>query len=241
MQNKYVGDIGDFGKYGLLRALCGVSPCDPRKKLSLGIVWYFNPDDSGVGGNRLEYLLNPARFRPCDPALFHALFWIVLTNQRDVTRIGDSDIFPRDTAFFPHPVPAQIVERRAWLNQSLADTARRELVFLDPDIGLANNLDSGDQPSRMHVYSNEVGRFASQGNSVVLYHSFNLDEKHSEQINRQAASLRHAGLENLSALRFKTVAPRAYFIIPNGRESEFASKIEAFLSGPWGHHFEQVL
>ena len=26
MQDRFVGDIGDFGKYGLLRALAGISP-----------------------------------------------------------------------------------------------------------------------------------------------------------------------------------------------------------------------
>ena len=38
MQNQYVGDIGDFGKYGLLRAISG----DP---LRLGVVWYLFPDE----------------------------------------------------------------------------------------------------------------------------------------------------------------------------------------------------
>lgn len=36
MQNKYVGDIGDFGKYGLLSYICNPSnSCS--KKLSLGL------------------------------------------------------------------------------------------------------------------------------------------------------------------------------------------------------------
>ena len=41
MQDRYVGDIGDFGKYGLLRALCG-------RDLYLGVVWYLIPDEGGL-------------------------------------------------------------------------------------------------------------------------------------------------------------------------------------------------
>ena len=47
MQDRFVGDIGDFGKYGLLRALRGIHPpADPC--LNLGLVWYV-PDCETVG------------------------------------------------------------------------------------------------------------------------------------------------------------------------------------------------
>ena len=35
MRHEYVGDIGDFGKYALLKALAG-------NDLTLGVVWYLN-------------------------------------------------------------------------------------------------------------------------------------------------------------------------------------------------------
>ena len=38
MQDRYAGDIGDFGKYGLLRALCGEDGHGPA--LRLGVLWY---------------------------------------------------------------------------------------------------------------------------------------------------------------------------------------------------------
>ena len=37
MQDRYFGDVGDFGKYGLLRALSGTYP--GAAPLRLGIVW----------------------------------------------------------------------------------------------------------------------------------------------------------------------------------------------------------
>ena len=56
MKNSYVGDIGDFGKYGLLRHLCGVTgkgtDGDP---LRLGVVWYLNE------GQGTDYLTDKSK------------------------------------------------------------------------------------------------------------------------------------------------------------------------------------
>ena len=40
MQNRYVADVGDFGKFELLRALVGVVDSDDGPRLSVGVVWY---------------------------------------------------------------------------------------------------------------------------------------------------------------------------------------------------------
>ena len=40
MQNRYVGDLGDFGKYGLLRSLCIPKRADAWLSLSAGLAWY---------------------------------------------------------------------------------------------------------------------------------------------------------------------------------------------------------
>ena len=56
MQDRFVGDVGDFAKYGLLRAI--------RKGKRLGIAWYLHPD------RNTEYLQQPKKFRPLDPEMF---------------------------------------------------------------------------------------------------------------------------------------------------------------------------
>ena len=40
VQDRYLGDVGDFGKYGLLRALCAVEPTwgTLTYDLSLGVI-----------------------------------------------------------------------------------------------------------------------------------------------------------------------------------------------------------
>ena len=56
MQDQYVGDIGDFGKYGLLREIFG-RPEVPESGcgLRLGAAWYLNADKQGSGGNMTDY------------------------------------------------------------------------------------------------------------------------------------------------------------------------------------------
>ena len=57
MQDRYTGDVGDFGKYGLLRWLCG----QDAAPLRLGVVWY-RADSSIINadppndGKHVEYL-----------------------------------------------------------------------------------------------------------------------------------------------------------------------------------------
>jgi hypothetical protein len=69
MKDQYVGDVGDFGKYGLLRALTGALDQTVQPQLSLGVNWYLTPDDpSSSAGSAREYL-EKANFKECDPLL----------------------------------------------------------------------------------------------------------------------------------------------------------------------------
>ena len=49
MKNQYVGDIGDYGKYALLRTLIA-------KEYSMGVNWYLTPDDGNTDGKYTDYL-----------------------------------------------------------------------------------------------------------------------------------------------------------------------------------------
>jgi hypothetical protein len=85
VKNQYLGDIGDFGKFGLLRALVGVS----NQPLSLGIVWYLTHDEPyNTCGRFLTYLEQPERYRHLDSELFDALRDIVNVRQHR-KRCGD--------------------------------------------------------------------------------------------------------------------------------------------------------
>ena len=70
MQNRYTGDIGDFSKLGLLRAL-------RAEGLSIGLNWYLTPDESHNSDGRHVGYLEKDAFRACDEELWLELKAIV--------------------------------------------------------------------------------------------------------------------------------------------------------------------
>ena len=83
MQNRYTGDIGDYVKYGLLRALV-----EGRR---LGVAWYLFPDKGNTGdGRHIEYLQSPDCWRSRDPDLFDTLKRIVEEIGRSVDAVEAS-------------------------------------------------------------------------------------------------------------------------------------------------------
>ena len=66
MQDRYVGDVGDFVKYALLRAIRGTK--------HLGVAWYLHPNAGPAGdGRHTAHLQNPDEWRHLDAELFDAL------------------------------------------------------------------------------------------------------------------------------------------------------------------------
>lgn len=50
MQDRYTGDIGDFSKLGILRAL-------EKAGMSVGLNWYLTPDENhNSDGRHVQYL-----------------------------------------------------------------------------------------------------------------------------------------------------------------------------------------
>ena len=49
MKNQYVGDVGDYGKYGLLRYIS-------NKGIHIGVNWYLTEDDDSNDGKFISYL-----------------------------------------------------------------------------------------------------------------------------------------------------------------------------------------
>lgn len=230
MRDQFVGDIGDFGKYGLLRA---ISKTDSRGSgLSLGIVWLFVPD------RMVTYLNDRGSFEACDPELFVVLTGVVEGCQRKVATIEESGLFPCGTVFFNEPVPPQIQNRVIWREQALEETEACDVIFFDPDNGLAAEA-ATEKASPKHVYVDDLAPFLRRGQAHVIYHHLGR-VKHDADMRNQASELKDSlGLASMPwILRWHRVAPRAYFIVPNGRETELAPKVDTFLAGSWGQHFE---
>ncbi len=232
MQNKFVGDVGDFGKYGLLRTLCG-------RDLRLGVVWCF------VRDRGIEYLERPGRFKDCDASLFEALDQLVRSCRRRLETVEESEILPEGTVFCRQPVPTRLEKRKAWAHQASEETKHCDLVFLDPDNGLRADPLIGDKVSARYVYYKDLEPFLRQSQTLVIYHDLGRVRKEAEktEVDSHASALRSRGniVGDIWALRWGAFLRRAYFIITNGREADLEPRIRALLSGRWGQHFQPLL
>ena len=65
MKNQYVGDIGDFGKYSMLRAFIDAG-------IKVGVNWYLTEDDGSNDGKFTDYLNKGVMRRYCSE-VFDAL------------------------------------------------------------------------------------------------------------------------------------------------------------------------
>ena len=239
MQDKYAGDIGDFGKYGLLRWLCG-DRSDGRQ-LRLAVIWYYVETDGPLPppGPAFDYIFNPSGreqlLRDCDQELFQLLSALVLQNRRTVADIETSGTLPGDTVFFREPVP--VVGRDAWFERAVLAMRDCDVAFLDPDKGLA------DEPSVEHATYAEVAKTWERDKSLVIYQSFNRNGTHAAQIQDYAGRLRtELGIVGppgaIIALRFGVRLPRVFFVIPNPAKPEIAGllreRVASFMESCWG-------
>lgn len=137
MQDRYTGDIGDYGKLGMLRRLAAAG-------LRVGVNWYRTPDENhNEDGKFIQYVqpAGKASYRPCDPLLWDALAQIVNSGQRQVESLETPAVL--DAVFFHETLDFSNVHfreregvRAAWHSRALAALAGCEIVFVDPDNGL---------------------------------------------------------------------------------------------------------
>src|SRR5215469_10292462 len=97
MQNRYVGDIGDYLKLGILRALL--------PGFRLGVAWWLYPDESHNGdGRHIDYLNRHTQWRHFDPELFDALGRIVSSGQRNIRALESANVLP-SASFASESIP----------------------------------------------------------------------------------------------------------------------------------------
>ena len=246
MQDRFVGDIGDFGKYGLLRALTGIHP-RAEPSLSLGVVWYV-PDRETVEttktthGQKVSYLGRPQNYRGCDPELFERLHDIVRrSHDRTVKQVEMSGILGHteweDITFYDKPIPRGWPARRNWLAGALGSSAAQRLVFLDPDTGLAPR-GKANTDSPHHVYPQEVRPFLDRGQTVVVYqhHAY---QPHQVEGQRQnwARAFRSLSVRRAKILSYED---RDFVILPSEEDAEtIDSRLKRLLQGRWKRHFRE--
>ena len=237
MQNRYTGDIGDFGKLGLLRALA-------ESGLSIGVNWYLTPDEHHNGDGRHVGYLNNEKYRFYDEPLWLELKQIVDSGQREVLALQDKRLL--DAAFYSCPLDFagkarqernQI--REEWHTHALDALVGADVVFVDPDNGLVVPSAAGTVKENKFVKPEELADYYGQGSSVIYYQhkARRLDSFYAEQhsLLLQGSSFNTAtGL----ALKFKSISQRYYlFIIQPLHRAAIEDAVNNMLLSAWRDHF----
>ena len=231
MQNRYVGDIGDFVKLAILRAL------SPGKQLGVG--WWLHPDSGPPGdGRHIGYLDKPASWRNLDPELFDALQDVVSSGKRQVTALEEAALIPGATYFreeipIAAPAAARRDNRTAWFARMKDALTGCDLVFLDPDNGLEpDGFSHGEAKAGKCVTVDELEGLRNDERALVVYHHQTRRlGGHYEEIAYWSERLRGLGLSPVGALRSKSYSPRAFFIL--GGDGALQQRASA-LSEQWG-------
>ncbi len=254
MQDRYVGDVGDFGKYGLLKALCG-------DDLPLGVVWYLYPDeeDNGDGGH-VQYLKpttrNRRRFRDCDPTLYDALGEIVRDEERHVASVRKRGVLSGGTVFYEAPLsfrgmsasaigPAakrdRLRHREAWVRGALEAVEGCDVVFVDPDNGLESGTPRHYLKGPKYAYFNELAPYLERNQSLVVYHHLGRNISAENQIRERLVQVNER-LGWALALRYRRGPARAFFVVPSDAHREvLAERARRLEQDPyWSEHFTLV-
>ena len=255
MQDRWVGDIGDFGKYGLLRAVCG-TPQARVRDIELGVVWYYNRT---VPSERWAPICTPNEYRHLDPCLFDDLHGLCGQNPT-IAQVEDpnnpilaTNIFYGEGLFQENPpdrpghrnlLKADRANR--WLEEGVIEIDNANVVFLDTDTGIApeegarydkgNNAPNSVRKAE-HVYNDELVRFAGNTRSLIIYQ--HMDQSHPpDQIRsivhrvQQFGHLHENHLEN-AAVRIFFWQKRFFIVFVHPNHQALNDALDGFANSDW--------
>ena len=234
MQNRYAGDIGDFGKLGLLRTLYAAG-------LSVGVNWYLNPNlTSKELNNKDGKFVGYSQYKNCDEQLYSELQKIISFGQRNVSSLENNNIlhakfYSTPFDFFGKSKSERVDFRCKWHENALKTLSGVDVVFVDPDNGLIVRSAAGTTRANKYVEPSELTDYYSQGASVIYYqHKARYNDIF--YINRHKELLSLEMLSNAAGLcvKFMPVSQRYYFFIIQPRHREMIqNQIDMMMSSEW--------
>lgn len=250
MQDRYAGDIGDFGKFSLLRNLF------KNEQYKIGVIWYRYPDEShNDDGRHVDYLDKP-EFKSCDSQLIDR-FSAVVNNKRSIKSLEKAKLLPKNTVYYSVPLtfykdyPGQKAfekqarkdARKKWLADAVDNVSECNVVFLDPDNGPEIKSVPGmtQKTSGKYAFYSEVDEFCDGKNVCIIYHHLIRNDSHGQQLKQRAVQLssRINDGDVVFALRYSPYSPRAYFILTIQSEVESMRKrLKDFMSGLCGYGWD---
>lgn len=230
MKNQYVGDIGDYGKYGLLRYLA-------QRGIRIGVNWYLTGNDEvAVNGNIRGYLCDEAE------SVYDADVYTLLKGlrERNVALIKQSNIIPNATFYSEilatgaKTAAERKAARKAWHGRAMQALAGAELIFADPDIGSTGDEAAFGKSGENYAALGELKQYYKAGKDVAYY---------CQRARRTSGQWQEKMVELTAicpdartiALTFRRGTQRSYiFAIHPERYAMFDAAINDFLQTSWG-------
>jgi hypothetical protein len=239
MQNRYTGDIGDYGKYALLKTLAG-------SDLRLAVVWYLNPHEEGSADGKFTEYLSEARegwYRPADPGVYDILKKIVRDDRRRVSSVREKRILPVETIFYEAPLdyakfrPAKDRQRARedWSKGAFNNTREAKLVFFDPDNGLeVKSHGPHTKLGAKYAFETEIQPFLDRDQSIVVYQHLNRSGRADDQTQKRIAKLGALAKRDEGwAISFHAFSTRTYLILASEKHSSLLrQRCDEFVRDP---------
>ena len=237
MQDRYAGDIGDYGKIGLLKAL-------QAQGLSIGVNWYLvEPMDTerkSDGTYKQEdgkYLI-PEKLQVCDTLLAEKLTKIAKSDHRSIRSLEQGN-FILNARYYSEPV--SVAGREEWHKKALDLLNDLDIVFVDPDNGmLVKSVGKKSVKSVKYTFYEEVRDYVRRGQSVLIYNHRSRKQE-TQYFHEICYKLQEAtGITETDILKitFPKCSVRDYLAVPASMDQR--EKIEtaftAMERGVWGEN-----
>ena len=231
MKDCYAGDIGDYGKFALLREL-------RHQGLSIGVNWYKTDAVASEKQNDGKYRI-PDHLAIYDTELSSRLRKIFYSRDgadRSIKALENEKLID-GALYFSEKVP--VVCRDKWHHRALREFSALDLVFLDPDNGMIVPSTASHQKQIKYVLDTEVRDYLDQGHSVLVYqHRSRVNEAvYMEKMVRRFMALtpdvKRNGIQILTLPRYSV---RDYFAVSINEDhrSKIQKAIANTVNGIWG-------
>lgn len=222
MQDRYSADVGDFGKFHLLRYIL------LNTSYNLSQVWYMYPDESH--NNDGLYINYFEKVKDMDNEL-EEKFKEISQNNRNVKALENSNLL-RNTKYFDSFVNENnkdnLEYRKLWLQKAKSFSKNSDFIAVDPDNGIATKLIKKDDTKDIsiqsfsdfkikskagkYIFTEEIECLYKNAKCLIIYHHLNRTMAHDKQVELLKEKLENK-YKKVLAIKHKPYSPRVYFFV----------------------------
>ena len=226
MQDRYVADVGDFGKFQLFRYLFNNEE-SPLNGKALAQIWFMHKGEGEENndGRHIDYF---ERMMGTDEYLEHSLLDVIMRDKREVTELENLKLL-KNAKFFYEEVPKALEDRYLWLNMALTFANKSQIVAVAPDNGMALKCNRAEKSfdfltlsshyaqkvyPHKYIFADEISYFYRLPylEVCIVYQHLSRCFSHNEQIKSMKNSLNNE-YAHVLAVKHKPYSPRVFFFL----------------------------